>query len=780
MKKRIFMPFLALASLLLSGCGLFTPVNSNEGDTSGSTSSGETDTSESDSSSSSGQQGDEEYQYSIANPNTAAVIRASKSEVTYEDLFNLNNKVSIELTVPRTEFEKIAHDNELGHKPEMYRLATNFKLTMVNGSNTFVWELENVGIRQKGNTSRDSIFKGEELNNRNHFKLKFDETFTDVDIYGQDFVNTYGNIENEEREFLGLDGLDFKWDKNNDLTHIKEMYTNEMYRACGVMAQHVGLSTIRVKYGESQYADFGLCYIYEPVNKTFIKRTLQSDKSYIGMSSWSVEKAGKYGVSGKKYGDLYKCTYGNGNGSSSSGASLLADTITGKKVGVKTDIYGNDYPAYERKTNKKETYDDGLLKNLVNVLNRQSTTYQDIEGLVDLKYLAMSEAISFVVGSPDSLRDNYNNYQMYFRRTDGKAVIIPIDNDRTLGIGKDWGDSINYILSNDTQDPLHLRRVYGTQENPLLVKTTLSRSSNKAKTAYLSCVEAVRASDWCKEATFKAYYDVAKATYQEFASFSLQGDGENLSFKEAITRKRAERAYPENENMYVIGSFNNWGSTLTNLNLNNYGLQGGEDDSGNWNTNIVTATFEIEENYDLWNTSLSKDEYIEFAIGTYDHDNQRHSFDIAVVPGEGTSIQRAEGDIHNADRFVLKASVGDVVEMTIDTIASTYTLRKIDNILTDMPIDKLNVFDMNGAFGFYLEPAGENLYVSKTAIYSDGTARLGFYVGGRKQYFLKATQVGEKYFLSFGGKILPDQIEMSYTSGQRIYISISTGEVYFA
>ena len=61
MKKRIFMPFLALAFLLLSGCGLFTPASSNEGDASGSTSSGEIDTSDSDSSSSSGQQGDEEY-----------------------------------------------------------------------------------------------------------------------------------------------------------------------------------------------------------------------------------------------------------------------------------------------------------------------------------------------------------------------------------------------------------------------------------------------------------------------------------------------------------------------------------------------------------------------------------------------------------------------------------------------------------------------------------------------------------------------------------------------
>lgn len=44
------------------------------------------------------------------------------------------------------------------------------------------------------------------------------------------------------------------------------------------------------------------------------------------MEKWSKEKSGTYGVSGKKYGDMYKASYGKGNGASS-GADFTSNSI---------------------------------------------------------------------------------------------------------------------------------------------------------------------------------------------------------------------------------------------------------------------------------------------------------------------------------------------------------------------------------------------------------------------------------------------------------------------
>ena len=528
--KHLWLSLLFISPLLLGGCDLFTPNNPSN--------SNNTDSSEESSQGSSSSGEDVPSQNTIANPVLKEVIRANKDEVTYEDLFNIYNKISIEITVSRQEMEKIAEDNQMGHKPDMYRLAENFKLTMQNGDNLFVWEIPNVGIRQKGNTSRGPIFNGENINNQNHFKLKFNETFTDTEIYGSTFVNTYGNEEYDNRNFLGLDGLDFKWDKNDDTTHIKEMYANEFYRCCGIMAQHVGLSTIKMKYDADKVADFGLCYIYEQIDKSFIKRSLESGAHYIGMSKWKEEKEGSHGVAGKKYGDLYKVTYGNGDGFSSSGGSLLLDTIDGNKVGVRTDIYGNNYPAYERKTNKSSEYDDGQLKNIINLVNKNSATIEQIGDVVDLSYLAMEEAATYVLGNPDSFRDNYNNYEIYIRRTDGKMVIIPMDNDRAIGIGHDWVAGLDYVFSDETKDIYHKKTIGGDQRNPLLLKTTLANKANDVKTLYAKYIEDIKKYNLVKEETFDSLFNVAKTTYKGLANFSLSGGRDNVTFKEAMDKKR--------------------------------------------------------------------------------------------------------------------------------------------------------------------------------------------------------------------------------------------------
>lgn len=482
--------------------------------------------------------------FKVENPDFSFVQRKTIEEVTFDDLFNINNKIEITIDVTREEMQKINDDNIYGGdfsgiKPETYHLANKFTLVMYNGDKEFKWELENVGIRQKGNTSRKPIFRDNgDIYNKNHFKVSFDETFLDTEMYDASFIEAHGNTTYKDRELLGLSGLDIKWNKIDDSTHIKEIYSNMMLRSAGIMAQHTALATMKMKYDGDKIADFGLCLIFEPASKSFVKRSLSSTTSYINMPTWSKESKGTYGVEGKKYGDLYKATYGKGDGANNywEGATFKSETIQGKRIGVKTDIRGYNWPIYERKTNTDSDYQDSLMKDLVTLLNKSSTTYEQIAEKVDLESLAMEEAVMYFLGNPDAMRYNYNNYLVYFRRVDGKMVIIPMDNDRCFGIGNGWSDGLSFILGSNTT-PVNSEAKSGSQKNPLLKKTIFASGTNKAKTDYKNCLELVKNSSWVSPQTFESLFNIAKETYLNESSFSLDGGYENISFSSYITQK---------------------------------------------------------------------------------------------------------------------------------------------------------------------------------------------------------------------------------------------------
>ena len=323
----------------------------------------------------------------LKSPNFSTRKINSKEEVVFEDLFNLGNKVSIEVDVSDKELQKLQSDYETGYKSEVYRIADKVTISLTNYGKTFTWEFDQVGIRQKGNTSRKDIFRDGNISGLNHFKLSFDETFDNPDKYGKDALD-WSNKEadkllREERDFLGLPGIDIKWNKNYDSTHIKEIYASYLYDAAGLMSNSIGLTemTIKQKDKNKKY-DFGLCTLFEPTNKAFIKDELKRGP-YVNTGTWDEEKVGSYGLSGAKYGDFYKASWGVGEGGTGNGADLTKNSINGKRVGV-GNISGSYIPAYERKTNTKDAYNDQQLKTLINTID--SGKYYDIEKLMDLEY----------------------------------------------------------------------------------------------------------------------------------------------------------------------------------------------------------------------------------------------------------------------------------------------------------------------------------------------------------------------------------------------------------
>lgn len=517
----------------------------------------------------------------------------TKSEASYYDLFNLGNKISISIDMEKTEMSKLQADYETGYKSEIYRHCKSVTITMVNYDNTFSWTYEDVGIRQKGNMSRSNVYVDGEAQ-ITHYKLSFDETFDDEEAYGSSAYDWTGREseyqERKNREFLGLSGIDIKWNRTFDATHIREVYASKIYKAAGVLSQEIGLSEFNLNIEGGKSYDFGLCTIYEPAKKSMVKNHLKQG-GLLNLPSWSQEKAGTYGVSNVNYGDLYKCSYGVGSGSTGSGANLSTDSSKGARVGV-GNLSGSYIPAYERKTNTDVTYDDAPLRALTKAIT--SSDYTAISEVLDMEYLAAVEACNYVIGNPDDLRNNNNNYMIYIRRTDGKAILIPIDNDRCFGISCDWNPDGDGMRNTDV---FATKCANGKTPNKLYQKTILASSANDCKAIYLNYVKALKVSDWMKTETFNQFYEIAKNTYgdascvssYDYVGFSLDA-GMNYSFEDYITHKAAKinleyaliapKSTTNDEtatettqitddpslgyygDVYIVGTFNDWNANL--------------------------------------------------------------------------------------------------------------------------------------------------------------------------------------------------------------------------
>ncbi len=496
----------------------------------------------------------------------------SIDDVTSDDLFNLGNKVDVRISISDEELKKLQADYETGYKSEIYRVADKVTIRLTNCGTPYTWEFSNVGIRQKGNTSRENILVNGEINVQNHYKLCFDETFDDPERYSSSFIEEMKEKMDgesyEDRTFLDLDGLDFKWNRNNDATHIKEVYASYLYQAGGLIAQRVGLSNltfIQEDQGNKE-CSFGLCTLYEPAKKQLIKKAFQKSEDYLNAPSWKEEKKGSYGVSGANYGDLYKCTWGVGEGFSYEGASMGPESWTGKKIGV-GNISGSYVPAYERKTNTDSSYEEALIKEALTAFSKSSDI--EIEKYIDSEYLAKICAVNYFIGNPDDFRYNYNNYMLYFRRTDGKMILIPIDNDRVFGITK----GMNFESGNTESKPFSKSTFAGDQKNPLLLKSILSSEDNQCKRDYTAILKSLICTPWAKEETFDKYMGIAKATYSEY---EFGGDDENMSMGKYLSKKIATinsalgTSVPTDseeqcdktvyDNLYLVGNFNDWGN----------------------------------------------------------------------------------------------------------------------------------------------------------------------------------------------------------------------------
>lgn len=391
----------------------------------------------------------------------------NKSEIdVYNELFDINNKVAIYIDISDEELLKIQKDFEnfssKGSKSPIYRMC-DLIITINNDQ----YYLKEVGIRMKGNTSRTSFFdQNNGIYNYIHYKLKFTETFDDEEDYEESErkIWTDNNLrkERKNRTFATLEGLELKWNKNIDGTHIRTYLAYDLFEKNNYLAPNCTLSQVLITEF-NQVQNLGVFELNEPVDEIFLSKHLEEKD--LG-------------------GDLYKVGWDSQNG-----GNLTQDTLYA--IGIEDEHKGY-FPIYDLKTNKK-TSNHEILKNLINEL---STNINNIENIVDIEMFLKFSSLSYMIGNPDDYRNNYNNYYLYFLKSTNKAIFIPYDLDRTYGITKDWdpfGDGSSKI------DPLTNYSVLGSQVNPLINKTICYHSDDKYLTRYI---------DYLREYSNTKYFNI--------------------------------------------------------------------------------------------------------------------------------------------------------------------------------------------------------------------------------------------------------------------------------
>lgn len=401
-------------------------------------------------------------------------------------LFSLDNKIEISLNIDESELLLIESDYQKyssnGSKSPIYRYCKSVDIIIDEDKTT----VEHVGIRMKGNTSRKSFYsKQDKFISLVHFKLSFDEAFENQkDINGENYYNkeyltTAQKASVNKRTVFGLSSLELRWNKNYDKTLVREIYATNLFNHYGVHAAQMNLCNLRVNKEQS----LGVFTLSEPIDKSFLKRSF-NNSDY----------------------DLYKCAY-------KADFQGYNDNILGVE-----DENKKYFPTYDLKTNKK-TSNHSDMKSFISALRKEN-----FSSMLDIDHYINFMAIYYLLGDPDSILYNYNNFYVYFYQN--KAYFIPYDFDRTIGIKKDWNPSGDALLSTS---PSNMLDAEGNENSSLLLKNTIFKSGSEYETKYKQRISEMKNDDYFSFQEFEKLFLKAKTIYSDLVKPSYSNISGNYS-----------------------------------------------------------------------------------------------------------------------------------------------------------------------------------------------------------------------------------------------------------
>ena len=453
----------------------------------------------------------------IPQPSDAYIVNSEE----YLSFWNPNTKLSFSFSMSKQNIQKMSDfgaqkDNPLN---ELY-LPANLSLTMNNQVYTF----EEVGLRVKGNTSRHDFASEGTISSPISFKISFNETWQEEFYEPQGLKKIWTDenalIERDDRTLFGMKKIDIKWNNTNDQSLINQPYVYRLFRKYNEFSPHSTLGTFAFDNGSS-LVNMGIMTINEPIDKTFMRRYL-SKKSAAG--------------------DLYKSLYNTQGMADLTPNNAFYESngeyfINTNGVGVE-DTFNYYHPKYDLKTNEDESTHSALL-NLLVTLNTNQYASTDVmkdklESVVDIDAFLRYAALSYLTGNEDDLRNNGNNYYLYFSPTNGQAYFIPYDYDWSLGVGYDGnGGQVMATIS-----PYH-SKMQGSnrdwQHNPLYWYTIIDNQENdnsskypligEYQSQYAAYVKSFANSEYFSLDAFNKLY---QAYYKNYSSFSSDVESHSI------------------------------------------------------------------------------------------------------------------------------------------------------------------------------------------------------------------------------------------------------------
>lgn len=367
---------------------------------------------------------DEELPIDIINQETLV-------DKDYERFFTPYTYKKLTITLTQTN-ANLMQDFMIEHYERFrdYRINSYVASTITYEDNLGIIEATNIGFRTRGGVFSRKIFLNENNEpNDNHFKIKFNAL-----------------IETSHRSLFGLEEIDFKYNKNQDETHMNEYYPLSLYESMGVLAQRKTMIDMYVIIENESY-HMGIYVAFEPIDSYFIARRFVDEP----------------------IGDLYKVLW------QQFGPATLLKPNNPLAIGIK-DVGMNYRPTYDLKTNKR-TSEHKSLTAFFDVMSLSNDIKKAwIESHEAFDYLARYFAVSFLLGNPDDFRYNGNNYYLYFPPNNNTFYIIPYDLDHSFGIGWDgspaFSDQLMYARPYD--DANVIDNVFGTNYPHPLVDTLFS------------------------------------------------------------------------------------------------------------------------------------------------------------------------------------------------------------------------------------------------------------------------------------------------------------------
>lgn len=460
---------------------------------------------------------DEFATYTAEKTFTAHYVSGDSDDV-YDALFDEDSLVSVKIDMSDAEWKKLSDDCDKYRKSPIYRYADSVTLTVQTNGVKREYYYDEVGVRLKGNTSRRKFYGDDGFYASVHFKLSFKQTFDDEDEYVPDEIKTWDDDDEraarKDRRFATMEKIDVKWNSTADDTYVKELYALKLFRENGIAAQNATLCSLSAKNKDKEFINMGVYKLYEPVDEAFLARRFPNDDG----------------------GDLYKCTWGSGVGSDFTSALGT--------IGVEDELE-NKFYTYDKKTNKKKGADGKRdFSSMIDFIDGVNASEDNFSTLMDLDYFAEFEAVNYMLGNPDCIRNNRNNFYTYFRPSDGRAIFIPYDYDRCLGITS-WnptGSACMYLTPFDWTTA-----VGETQSNPVYKRLICKGApSDEGSTLikYRDALNALAQGEMLSDTAFDAYKAGYKAKYSVIAqsarldnNMKFDSGGGNISYSEYMRTK---------------------------------------------------------------------------------------------------------------------------------------------------------------------------------------------------------------------------------------------------